>query len=226
MKRAHRIAFWTFLAFWTLTLFFNKAIGAPTCWFYSDKLGEYSFSEMLSAFAYLLTAILLYREHRKRADRLVLAAAAFNVWLMLEEINYGQVFLNASPTNYYFDEEQLSLHTSFLRPVSLGMPFDMAGLAAFVLHLAVVTIVPAVLRKRYKSAAPVYALALPLALSAFACVGRWQGFLVPWGCGRDSADEITETLLATSTVYFAALFLASRHFKGGHGAPASGRSGT
>jgi len=40
------------------------------------------------------------------------------------------------------------------------------------------------LRRRYKSTAPAYVLALPLALSAFACLGRWQGFLVPWRCGR------------------------------------------
>ncbi len=190
-----------FLGAWALVLVLNAFGG---CWFYSDARGEYSFSEWLSAASYAAAAILLLRSGHR-------AAAAFCGWLLLEEINYGQVFLAASPTNYYFDEEQVSLHTSFLRSVSLG-PMDLADAAAIVLILAITVGVPIVLSRRVK--APVWVLALPLALTVVVCAGKLLGFLVPWQCGNDAFEEITETLQATTTVYFALLLRFSERTNG------------
>ncbi len=210
-SQLQKFAFWYFFLGWMLVLYLNKHIGAPACWFYSDARGEYSFSENLSALSYLVSAILLFRSYRKYGQGLLLAGSAFCGWLMLEEIDYGQIFLNQSQTNYYYDEDQVSLHTLIMRPVQISWKWDLADVAALGLLIAVTAVVPIIFKRFYKMKAPWYVFALPSALAVFAYVGKYKGFLVPWECGHDSFEEISETIQATTTIYFT--FLLNLHLK-------------
>lgn len=68
----------------------NVLTGHPSCWFYSDRAGEYSFSETATVLFYGLSVVMFMRQSlRRRSPELALLAVA-SLWLMLEESNYGQ----------------------------------------------------------------------------------------------------------------------------------------
>lgn len=207
MRRQDRV-FWCFFTGWALIFVLNTYFGAPSCWFYSDARGEYSLSENLSAASYLASAILLCLAYRKYGRRLLLAAAAFSTWLMLEETNYGQIFFQRSATNFYYDADQFSLHSAILRPIKLGFfGLSLNDVAAFCVRVTILAIVPLVLKRHFKVKGPLIYFVLPLGLMIAARSGQHVEFFALAQCGSDSFNELVETVQATAAAYFTCLLL-------------------
>lgn len=206
-----KFAFWYFLCGWSGVIFLNKYIGAPHCWFYNDWRGEYAFSEIMTNLFYLASTILLFWMARRYAEKILYAPAAFIFWLLLEEANYGQIFLNKSETRYLYDEEQTAIHTEILRRIHFTWNMDMAEVTGVGILILITIGFPLALKHYFKISAKPYMLWLPCALTVFVFVGRYMDFLVPWECGYASFEEIYETLMASATVYFA--YLLHLHLK-------------
>ena len=207
MAKKERLVFGVFLVAWTSLLITNKWVG--DCWFYNDEAGEYAFSEMITLLFYFVSMVMLARfaVQFKNKRKIFIVPVLFILWLFLEECNYGQVFLGKSPTNYYNDEEQSSLHTAMLRPVYVDRTTDLAEVASFIVLILITAGIPLTLKYYFKFDVTGYVLWFPLAL-AFFC---YLGFLVPWDCGYDSFEEIVETLMSSVTVYYS--FLVGLHLK-------------
>ncbi|MEM7601212.1 MAG: hypothetical protein AAF357_07310, partial [Verrucomicrobiota bacterium] len=50
-------------------------------------------------------------------------------------------------------------------------------------------------------------LITPFLLLILCHAGKWNAILVPWSCGYDAFEEMTETLLAATALYWSLLYL-------------------
>ncbi len=204
LRKEEKRNFLIFVVGWILILVFNKALG-DCCWFFSEEAGEYSVAELASLVFYLAAVVVFVNIARIFKNKWYYCPAAFVFLLFLEEGDYGQILLNKSETNYYYDSEQFSLHTALLRPVHFAKHLDLSDLAEIGLIIAVTLAGPMVLKRKLKINTRAIYLWIPAILIGACYVANYAFILVPWECGRDSFEELIETILAASVFYLTAL---------------------
>lgn len=170
--------------FWILILIGFKIFGS--CWFYSDALHEWSFSENFTAALFMISGFYLLKK-----DSSKWLIALFLIFLGIEETNYFQIFWDNR--NLLVDQYQFSLHTQTTLENDL---FLMELAVIFLCYLA-----PIFLWFKYKKIywQPALILTLNFILIPFGDnVSNW------WfsACGLDSTEEIYETTLALITFYY------------------------
>ena len=131
----------------------------------------------------------------------------FCVLFFLEEANWGQVFFASPGETLFENEDQTSLHTQYLRPVFVWGTMDAAELLSLFLYGAFTVAVPLAFVWPFKLRIPWYFLGVPFALLVLCYLGKWNSILIPWSCGYDAFEEIVETMLAASSLYWAHLYL-------------------
>lgn len=198
--------------YWIFTLGFlglivaNK-LGESSCWFYSDARGEYSFSELFTNVLYLVATVILFTAARKRQNLWLILPAFLCLFFLLEEANYGQIFWDSGATPLFENEEQAALHTKILRNMQVSESLDAAEFLSLAIQGFFTVGIPVVLHFFLRLKIPLLYLITPFCLLVLCHLGKWNAILVPWTCGWDAFEEMTETLVAGLALYWSLLYL-------------------
>ena len=82
---------------------------------------------------------------------------------------------------------------------------DAAKFLSLTMQGGFAVIVPLFLHLRLRREIPLVYLVTPFLLFVLCHLGKWNAILVPWTCGYDAFEEMTETLMAAASLYWTLL---------------------
>lgn len=199
---------WWIYACGFLGLILANKLGESSCWFYSDARGEYSFSELFTNVLYLATTFVLLNAAWKRHNAWLILPAIVSTFFMLEEANYGQIFWDSGGTALFENEEQAALHTKYLREMKVSDSMDAAEFLSLAIQGFFTAAIPTGLFFLLRKRIPLLYLITPFFILVLCHLGKWNALLVPLSCGWDAFEEMTETLIAGTALFWSLLYLS------------------